>query len=214
MLHYAGVKALAESMQEGAVLLSGSSIALLLSALGESAELSANWIGSGWFGELTDEEKDVVEAWCGKAGNELMVNALTGVMYLGTSQKPGSLPCDGTIYQKADYPALYEFYQGTVFQVDENSFRVPDLSDKFPLIVGDDTTIGDVGGEKNHTLTVGEIPTHSHSESVAISTVIAAGLEAVQSAAITGVGQTGNSGLGQSHNNMPPYFVLGVYVWI
>jgi len=71
------------------------------------------------------------------------------------------LPCDGSTYLKDDYPLLYEVID-PVFIVDATSFMVPDMRDRFPLGAGVDFGAGDTGGEQNHALTVGEMPSHSH----------------------------------------------------
>lgn len=99
----------------------------------------------------------------------------------------------------------------------------PDLTDKFVLGAGTEHGVGDTGGEEAHTLTVNEIPAHSHQQRAAMDAT---------HTAVTGVGDTAGSrkinsiktdvvevdtysplttisvGGGQSHNNMPPYYAL------
>ncbi len=65
---------------------------------------------------------------------------------------------------------------------------------------------GDTGGEAEHTLTVDEIPVHSHSTRA--NRLQADGNAANPSGIVSGVqetGQTGETGGGQAHNNLPPY---------
>lgn len=132
-----------------------------------------------------------------------------------------SLVCDGSQYARADYPKLYDVLLPAL-QVDADTLAVPDLRDRFIVGSGGDLNPLDTGGENEHTLTVGEMPTHdhstvphSHSEAGAVSTVINGGLEAPAAAAtpaptVTGAaGVTVNSaGGGGAHNNMPPYYAL------
>ena len=89
------------------------------------------------------------------------------------------------------------------------------IKDRFLLAAGDTFAAGKTGGEASHTLTVDEIPDHTHSyQYTGQSTII--GTDAIR--LYDGDGklnqytgpQTSNCG-GKAHNNMPPY--LAVYVW-
>lgn len=81
----------------------------------------------------------------------------------------------------------------------------------------DDTnmnTIGKTGGEKEHTLTVNEMPNHDHEIDLNIE-----GRGSTNWAFrsnqeyLGGTVKTLKSGGGQAHNNMQPYEVVG-YMWI
>ena len=86
----------------------------------------------------------------------------------------------------------------------------------------DDTnlsTIGNTGGEKTHTLTVEEMPSHRH----AINTNINSSRFGTDNSLTRGYQGTNeikdeetyikSTGGGQSHNNMQPYEIVG-YMWI
>lgn len=73
---------------------------------------------------------------------------------------------------------------------------------------------GEMGGEVEHTLTVDEIPTHTHPERLEWSNTKAWGLTGTGQGANAVVDQgssTESTGGGKAHNNMPPY--LAVYMW-
>lgn len=145
------------------------------------------------------------------------------ILPYATLQAPAhTLPCDGAIYQRADYPLLYAALH-SAFIIDADTFKTPDLIGKFPLgatlAPASDFPVGSSGGETEHTLTTDEMPAHNHStnphqhgETGATSVVINGGLEAPASAAIPTPSVTGLSGVtvndtggGQAHNNMPPF---------
>lgn len=85
------------------------------------------------------------------------------------------------------------------------------IQDRFLLCAGATYAAGSTGGEASHTLTVDEMPAHSH--------VLAGDVQEWGTPArpYFGAGQyddtveTGSAGGGQAHNNMPPY--LAVYAW-
>jgi hypothetical protein len=73
---------------------------------------------------------------------------------------------------------------------------------------------GEMGGEVEHTLTVDEIPAHTHSERLEWSNTKAWGLTGTGEGANAVVGQgsaTGATGGGKPHSDMPSY--LAVYMW-
>lgn len=73
---------------------------------------------------------------------------------------------------------------------------------------------GEMGGEVTHTLTVDEMPSHTHPERPELSNTKAWGLTGTGEGANAVVDQgttTSATGGGKAHNNMPPYLV--VYMW-
>ena len=85
------------------------------------------------------------------------------------------------------------------------------LNDVFLLAAGSYANAGTFGGEAEHTLTVDEMPAHSHS--VPNMSGYDTGVEWVGQSG-TAAPQTRNTAInggGAAHNNMPPY--LAVYMW-
>lgn len=73
---------------------------------------------------------------------------------------------------------------------------------------------GEMGGEVEHTLTVDEMPSHTHSERLEWSNTKAWGLTGTgegANAVVDQGGVTGSTGGGKPHSNMPPYLVC--YMW-
>lgn len=85
----------------------------------------------------------------------------------------------------------------------------PDLRDKFVLGAGTAHAVGDTGGEATHTLTVEEMPTHSHRLSIGPlnTTPYIATAGTNQNSTGTDFESKGTGG-SQPHNNMPPYYAL------
>ena len=90
----------------------------------------------------------------------------------------------------------------------------PDLRDKFVLGAGNSYAVGATGGEATHTLTVNEMPNHSH---YGIANSGYGGGGNISGMALTASGNTdygkyysvnSSTGGSQAHNNIPPYYAL------
>lgn len=95
------------------------------------------------------------------------------------------------------------------------------ITDRFILGAGGSYSVGATGGEVNHTLTVNEMPSHTHSlpshmDGIVYHSINASvGSKLMQPAAGNGelylYSSLASAGGSQSHNNMPPYIAL--YFW-
>ena len=87
------------------------------------------------------------------------------------------------------------------------------LKDRFLLAAGDSYAAGSAGGEVEHTLTVGEMPKHSHEIQYIRQEAgdAVAGASASASSYWWSDRYIKETGGGTAHNNMPPY--LSVYMW-
>lgn len=99
----------------------------------------------------------------------------------------------------------------------------PDLRGRFVLGANAAHTVGETGGEETHTLTVDEIPKHSHYELADFSGGVVAPLVSRHGTGSSATGRyfpsstsegqykklgTEPTGNDKPHNNMPPYYVL------
>ena len=142
----------------------------------------------------------------------------------------GWLSCDGAIILKTTYTNLFNaigYTYSTDFSGSDLSFNVPDLQGRVAVGSGagqglTSRTLGGKGGEESHTLTINEMPAHSHSltrranpDAGAYDTGDAHASESSASTtdrANLGSFNTSSVGGGQAHNVMQPYVVLRYFI--
>jgi len=142
----------------------------------------------------------------------------------GDPTDTGLLLCDGSSYERTDYPALYDVLDAA-FIVDADNFVTPDLRGRVAIGASTDFAIGDTGGETEHTLDTSEMPSHAHTDTGHIHPLagevpglaLAPGelpVDVPGSTEVTGIGYAaiGDTGGGGAHNNMQPYLALRYYI--
>ena len=138
------------------------------------------------------------------------INTQNSTIQTLTSAISALIPAVGEIYitTSSENPSLK--FGGTWEQI----------KDTFLLASGDTYSAGSIGGEATHTLTVDELPSHSHdflrhqlwgTEDDPVDTTVDDGYGASNKTLNVHRDTTTSVGSGQAHNNMPPY--LAVYVW-
>lgn len=98
-----------------------------------------------------------------------MIDALLGqiVLFAGNFAPEGWMLCDGSTLPISNFTALYAVI-GTTYGGDgRNSFKLPDLRGRFPTQQGSGNglsphNLGDAGGAETVTLTVNNLPAHTH----------------------------------------------------
>jgi microcystin-dependent protein len=88
----------------------------------------------------------------------------------GTAAPAGWLLCDGTKYLQATYPALFNVFSTRFNTGGElgTEFRMPDMRGCVPVGAGQgpapltNRVLAARAGEENHTLTMAQMPQHSH----------------------------------------------------
>lgn len=130
----------------------------------------------------------------------------------------GWLLCDGTAVSRTTYSSLFSII-GTTYGVGDNSttFNLPDLRGRVPIGSGQGSgltnrTLGGTGGSETHTLTVDEIPAHTHEYSQSIGTSTAASGSSYTVRDVYQTSTTTSTGGGQAHNNMQPYLVINYII--
>lgn len=140
--------------------------------------------------------------------------------YAGMFAPEGYLLCDGSAVSRTEYAELFNVL-GDNFGIGDRytTFNVPNLKGRVPIGRDPDDDdlwiLGSNGGEKEHTLTVDEMPSHNHG----IGVLTRIGAEGGNKNFVGGSDRTYTStdiidaeGGGQPHNNLPPYVILNYII--
>jgi len=141
------------------------------------------------------------------------------IMSFGFPPKGWAL-CDGQLLPINQNQALFSLL-GTTYGGDGRvNFGLPDLQGRVPMHVGNGHTLGERGGEQAHTLSISEIPTHTHALNATTNSGAtkfllngllgafnngygaATNLTSMEPSTIAGVGGS------QAHLNMQPFLTL------
>ena len=143
-------------------------------------------------------------------------------MFAGNFAPAGWMFCEGQLLPISEYETLFNLI-GTTYGGDgQSTFALPDLRGRLPLHQGNGFTLAETGGAEEITLTVQQIPVHTHpllaNSRVAVdpnpgASVLAEAAvnnaytdgPATASLAPTSIGSTGGS---QPHTNFQPYLCV------
>src|SRR5437764_2411090 len=83
-------------------------------------------------------------------------------MFAGNFAPAGWMFCEGQLLPISEYETLFNLI-GTTYGGDgQSTFALPDLRGRVPLHFGNGFTLAETGGAETITLTVSQIPAHSH----------------------------------------------------
>jgi microcystin-dependent protein len=143
-------------------------------------------------------------------------------MFAGNFAPAGWMFCDGQLLPISENETLFQLI-GTTYGGDgESTFALPDLRGRIPLHQGNGFTLAQTGGVETVTLTVSQIPAHTHAllatsmiatqQNVSPNVMAEASLfnpyiniNPTVAMAAQAVGSTGGS---QPHNNFQPYLCV------
>ncbi len=156
------------------------------------------------------------------------------VAFVGSDAPEDWLLCDGDAVSRTEYKALFDVIGEAYGAGDGNAtFNLPDLRGRFPLgldnmggtsadvvTAAEADSLAGSGGAETHTLTINEMPAHSHGVKHAYDDtnggigILAAYHVGSQSVNTSGENEVFlvNTGGDESHNNMPPYLSLNYII--
>lgn len=151
-------------------------------------------------------------------GDTLPVGSISA--YSGENIPTNWLKCNGQAVSRAGYPELFNTI-GTTYGSGDGSttFNLPNISER--VIVGNngdgEFSLGNTGGEKEHALTINEMPSHTHLYRASIGAGNAEGtlnFGEQNGSVISGTygNAIQNTGGSQAHNNMQPYIALNYII--
>jgi len=144
-------------------------------------------------------------------------------MFAGNFAPAGWMFCEGQLLPISEYETLFNLI-GTTYGGDgQSTFALPDLRGRLPIHQGNGFTLAETGGVETVTLTVSQIPAHTHpylasinfadntSPSGAVVAQLTGGAKIYSGAAgnapmaPSSIGSTGGS---QPHDNFQPYLCI------
>ena len=136
--------------------------------------------------------------------------------FAGSSAPAGYLIADGAAVSRTTYSDLFTAI-GTTYGVGNGSttFNLPNLKGRIPA--GRDTAqtefdvLGETGGAKTHTLSIGEIPSHAHNVGYSMGATTGTGA-AIPNSNNPQTYPSMSTGAGGAHNNLQPYIVTNYII--
>lgn len=146
----------------------------------------------------------------GVAGDTLPIGSM--MPYGSTTIPENWLLCNGQAVSRTTYSDLFAVI-GTSYGDGDGSttFNLPDKQGRVSVGLSSSETefnlLGKTGGEKEHTLTIDEIPSHGHTVNYSASGGTGLGITAMGEQLSDSSSIIQKTGGGQSHNNLQPYEV-------
>lgn len=144
------------------------------------------------------------------SGDTLPIGA---IMPFGSDTIPDNwLLCNGQAISRTTYQELFNTIGITYGSGDGfTTFNLPDLQGKIPVGLDENDTdfdtLGNTGGEKEHTLTINEMPAHTHTGVPKYYRASSVEVGTENNSQTGSQGETSSIGGGQAHNILQPYIV-------
>jgi len=161
---------------------------------------------------------DVPQEWTRLVARDLPSTSISANTVRSSVPAPGTTP-DASLPQGAIimwFGSVASIPSGWVLCDGANG--TPDLRDRFVVGASQDNngiavtnvsgTLTKIGGEAYHTLTIAEMPAHTHSYRWWYAWYFSGSTELAAKGNYNDNAQTGSTGGGQPHNNLPPYYAL------
>jgi len=152
-------------------------------------------------------------------------------IFAGTFAPQGWLFCNGQLLPISEYETLFNLI-GTTYGGDGvTTFALPDLRGRVPVHVGQgpglsNYVLGDQGGSEKVTLTVNQMPAHTHARAVSAApgtsdspanmvpaeTPDGVPAYSTSASATMNPGMVAKAGGSQPHNNVKPYTVVNYII--
>ena len=128
--------------------------------------------------------------------------------------------CNGQLLPINQNQALFSLLGTTFGGNGSTTFALPDLRGRVPIHVGGSHTLGQNGGEQGHTLSIAELPTHTHvlgaangnagtnSPNGAVLANSTAVYHAPTNLVPLNAGSVTNTGGSQAHANIQPFLTI------
>lgn len=171
----------------------------------EELSFEQSWVQ---FGTATPEE---TAAFFLDALDELRVHNMIGsvIPFFTDTLPDGVLPCNGGTYSGDDYPKLFDVMPNA-YRVGKSDFFTPNLQGKFLRQFNHIDAVGDTGGYAEVTLSVENLPPHTHNynEPVPNVDIEAPGAPDLLAAGVGPSTQTTETGNADPFPILPPYMAV------
>ena len=136
--------------------------------------------------------------------------------YAGSSAPSGWLMADGSAISRTTYVDLFNVI-GTTYGTGNGSttFNLPDLEGRVPVgkaSTGTFDDLNDKGGAETHTLTIAEMPAHTHNVTLVTGGGSGPDNPKHEDDSTQTTDPTSSTGGGGAHENMPPYIVVNYII--